>query len=404
MSYSAGACLKNRRLECGLTYREVERLTRDLAAKYRDTGYIVRISVLADIENQGTVPSLFRLKSLCMIYSLELEAVLSWYGLPSGPEPAATLDQEPVASRRLERPVSPAPVSLIFFITCCFLAIGIGVLVVRQFTGSDAWVVEYFQMPVAQIMICFAAVQVWYGNTMARKVAWGALHQIAWTVITCSAVCQLIGLLLSQILGVSSRLNPLVLQSGPLSALIPELWRLGLTIGGPLRFALLSIGFGLILKAHPERRLRRFKPLDWTVFSLLALYIARNVADVVVAILGGKHPDLLEMLNWPTDPLLVVLLGQTILLYRLAPEGEDEMVWRAFGLGVFLTIIGDVGKWAFDYGYLPTALFSLTWTVWLPASAAFACAPGYWMSEHAPAGSLQAIRADTGVSAGNQRS
>jgi len=274
LSYSAGACLKNRRLECGLTYREVERLTRDLAAKYRDTGYIVRISVLADIENQGTVPSLFRLKSLCMIYSLELEAVLSWYGLPSGPEPAATLDQEPVASRRLERPVSPAPVSLIFFITCCFLAIGIGVLVVRQFTGSDAWVVEYFQMPVAQIMICFAAVQVWYGNTMARKVAWGALHQIAWTVITCSAVCQLIGLLLSQILGVSSRLNPLVLQSGPLSALIPELWRLGLTIGGPLRFALLSIGFGLILKAHPERRLRRFKPLDWTVFSLLALYIA----------------------------------------------------------------------------------------------------------------------------------
>ncbi len=41
----------------------------------------MQLSRLADIENKGTVPSLFRLYSLCTIYRLDLAETLSWYGV-----------------------------------------------------------------------------------------------------------------------------------------------------------------------------------------------------------------------------------------------------------------------------------------------------------------------------------
>ena len=76
-----GLRMKNVRVKHGLTFRDVERLSRILAERYRDNRYIVRISVLADIENHGTVPNVFHLHSLCVIYSVQLQRVLSWFGV-----------------------------------------------------------------------------------------------------------------------------------------------------------------------------------------------------------------------------------------------------------------------------------------------------------------------------------
>ena len=39
---------------------------------------------MADIENKGTLPSIYRLYSLCVIYGLSLQNVLSWYGIDLG--------------------------------------------------------------------------------------------------------------------------------------------------------------------------------------------------------------------------------------------------------------------------------------------------------------------------------
>jgi len=381
-------------MECGLTYRDVERLTRDLASKYRNDGYIVRISVLADIENQGTVPNLFRVKSLCILYSLKLDAVLSWYGFPSAQEPEAALIQQPAASPSAVLRALPAPVSVIVFITCCILAIALVILTGWQSSGSNAWVLEYFQVPVAQVIICFAALQIWYSRNVARHFASDSQYQNAWAILTCSAVCQLAGLLFSQIFGIDSRVNPLTHQPIPLSSLIPELRQFGLTLGGPLRFALMSIGFAMILRAQGRAgRLRRFKRIDWVVLTLMVLYVSRNVVDVVMALVAGKHPGFWEVWNWPTDPLLALLLGQTILLRRSAQRDNEEKGWSAFALGVFLTAIGDVTMWAFSYGYLPAPLYTLSWCVWLPASAAFACAPAFWMTESVTQKSLATVRA-----------
>jgi hypothetical protein len=53
-----------------------------IAERRGNAEFGVLISRLSDIENQGTVPSIFRLYSLCAIYRLDLNEVLGWYGVP----------------------------------------------------------------------------------------------------------------------------------------------------------------------------------------------------------------------------------------------------------------------------------------------------------------------------------
>jgi hypothetical protein len=77
-----GALLKRARLNCRLTFRDVERLSRAIGEQYGDDRYIVRISMLSRIENHAAIPNIFHLHSLCAIYSVEMRKVLRWYGLP----------------------------------------------------------------------------------------------------------------------------------------------------------------------------------------------------------------------------------------------------------------------------------------------------------------------------------
>jgi hypothetical protein len=80
-----GVRLKRARLDCGLTFRDVERLSRALAEQYGDDRYIVRISALARAESHGVVPNVFHFHSLCVIYSVEMREVLAWYGISDRP-------------------------------------------------------------------------------------------------------------------------------------------------------------------------------------------------------------------------------------------------------------------------------------------------------------------------------
>ncbi len=47
----------------------------------------MQLSRLSDIENKGTVPSIFRLYSLCTIYRLDMTEVLDWYGVQIAQQP-----------------------------------------------------------------------------------------------------------------------------------------------------------------------------------------------------------------------------------------------------------------------------------------------------------------------------
>jgi transcriptional regulator with XRE-family HTH domain len=77
----AGQKLRRVRERLKLTYRDVEQATQKIAQMHGNYEYSIGLSRLADIENRGTLPSVFRLYSLCAVYRIDFEKALSWYGI-----------------------------------------------------------------------------------------------------------------------------------------------------------------------------------------------------------------------------------------------------------------------------------------------------------------------------------
>lgn len=77
----AGRRLKDARERLDLRFRDVEDASNRIAALHKNDELSIAISRLADIENKGVVPSIFRLYTLCAIYRLDFAEVLEWYGL-----------------------------------------------------------------------------------------------------------------------------------------------------------------------------------------------------------------------------------------------------------------------------------------------------------------------------------
>jgi transcriptional regulator with XRE-family HTH domain len=84
----AGRKLKRARERLKLRFRDVEEASAQIASRHANDEFIVALSRLADIENKGTMPSIYRLYSLCAIYRLEVAEVLSWYGIDLSALPA----------------------------------------------------------------------------------------------------------------------------------------------------------------------------------------------------------------------------------------------------------------------------------------------------------------------------
>ncbi|MGA8072699.1 MAG: helix-turn-helix transcriptional regulator, partial [Candidatus Acidiferrales bacterium] len=66
----------------GLTYRDVEQSSFELASKHGRPEFVIRISRLADIENGGVTPTLHKLYTLCALYQLDVFEVCQWYQIP----------------------------------------------------------------------------------------------------------------------------------------------------------------------------------------------------------------------------------------------------------------------------------------------------------------------------------
>jgi hypothetical protein len=77
----AGQKLKKARERLGLRYRDVEEGSQKIAARHSSDEFVVPLSRLADIENKGVVPSIFKLYTLSAIYRLKYSEVLEWYGI-----------------------------------------------------------------------------------------------------------------------------------------------------------------------------------------------------------------------------------------------------------------------------------------------------------------------------------
>jgi transcriptional regulator with XRE-family HTH domain len=93
----AGQKLKRVREKLGLRFRDVEDASLRIASRHGNDEFGIALSRLSDIENKGTVPSLYRLYSLCAIYRLDFVTVLNWYGVQLSELPVdvgiATIDK-----------------------------------------------------------------------------------------------------------------------------------------------------------------------------------------------------------------------------------------------------------------------------------------------------------------------
>ena len=83
-----GQQMKRIREKLLLKYRDVAEASQRIARQFDNPEFSIGLSRLADIENKGTVPSIYRLYSLCAIYRLDLSEVLGWYGISLSMIPA----------------------------------------------------------------------------------------------------------------------------------------------------------------------------------------------------------------------------------------------------------------------------------------------------------------------------
>ena len=89
--YDPGHKLRAARERLQLRYRDVEEASQFIANQRANHEFAIGLSRLADIENKGTVPSVYRLYSLCAIYRLDFSTVLQWYGIELGDLPAESV-------------------------------------------------------------------------------------------------------------------------------------------------------------------------------------------------------------------------------------------------------------------------------------------------------------------------
>lgn len=113
----AGRKLKQARERLNLRYRDVEQASLRIAERHNNDEFAIALSRLADIENKGTVPSLYRLYTLCAIYRLDILEVMEWYGVDVSqlPADAASIELEathPINFSASEHGVVQVPLTL----------------------------------------------------------------------------------------------------------------------------------------------------------------------------------------------------------------------------------------------------------------------------------------------------
>jgi hypothetical protein len=271
--------------------------------------------------------------------------------------------------------------SLILAISAACFLVGLGAAAAWWITGDEEWIYQFFRVPAALLMVWLAAVELWLSLSARLHFAPGEPMRRVWTLISLSAAADLAGSIGVQILGRSSRVNVLERLPGWSAELGRDIEAAGHLLGGPVRFALLAGGLWCALSTYRRARfLGRLRLLDWLFLALFSVAIVRTAVVVAEAVRAGKKVAWMEGANWPTDPLLLGLLVQALLLYRSVQQmggGWIGQCWKAISIGVFLTAVGDIGTLVDAYGYLPLPLSAAVWFVWLPAAMCFALAPAY---------------------------
>lgn len=78
---SAGQKLRGLRERLGLTMRDIESASSQIAARHANEEFAIPPSRLSDIETKGVVPSIYRVYTLAVIYRRDPRELLGYYGI-----------------------------------------------------------------------------------------------------------------------------------------------------------------------------------------------------------------------------------------------------------------------------------------------------------------------------------
>ena len=112
LSVFAGRRLRDLRERLGLTLRSVEEASDRLAVAYSNIEFSIPPSRLSDIETKGVLPSLYRLQSLALIYRVQWEEVLGWYGIDVKRQSLSLDEQTPPNTHLIQGKRIPHELSL----------------------------------------------------------------------------------------------------------------------------------------------------------------------------------------------------------------------------------------------------------------------------------------------------
>ena len=289
-----------------------------------------------------------------------------------------------MASRSVHPPKSAvrgaSAATVVYWALALFLAGAAAFYITWQVSNNVLWVDFFFRVPGSLLSIAFSVVQLLMSLRVCAEFSPGEPLFIAWRLVSLSAVCDLVSNV-AQVLSADPRWNPLSLLPGFSKIWSDTIRHVGQTSGGPLRFALLALGLFYALRMYGKTGfLARLRLRDRVLVLMTAAYVFKEFLDLWAALQRGKHPQFAEVLNWPVDPLLCLLLAEAMLLYRSTQQmgaGWVSRTWVAFCVGIALVVLGDSMTWATAYGYLRYPWSNVQWFVWMPAAAAFAVAPIY---------------------------
>ncbi len=280
---------------------------------------------------------------------------------------------------------------LIFFSTLLLLIAGVAAAMAWWRTGNPVWIKSFFAYPGALFFIGCSALGAWLSIRCWRQFESGDLLRPAWLLITLAAICQLIGGLLNQVLGLESWLNPLFWFPKAIARpLIGRALELGRAFG-PVYMIFLACGLAYVLRAYRRNGISgRLRVADTVPLGIVIVYTIDFLATVVFSPGHRGAFTAGAIARWTSDPLLCVLLFQAIVIRRSIGNmgwGLISRCWLCFTAAIFLTSVGDIGLWASAREYIPYGLEMASWYVWFLASAAYALGPAY---------QLQAILRATG--------
>ncbi|MDR3740569.1 MAG: hypothetical protein P4L40_16260 [Terracidiphilus sp.] len=249
-------------------------------------------------------------------------------------------------------------------------------------TGQYTLLTVYFNVEGTPFFIAMAVIETTLALTCCVWLDRGDPMRTAWVFIALAAAARASGALLHALAMVMFPWRALawthVHPFGPFD----DLGQLGTIIGSPLAMCLLGVGLALILLELRRRHI--FVKLTRFDICLIVLILCFTISQVIVVLpLFKFHPNLVVELLWTSDPLLLLLLVEAVMVRRAMIRIGDGFFARCLGmyvLGIIITSAGDATIWANWHGLLTPALTVLSWYIWFVASAAFSSAPAYQMA------------------------